>query len=203
MSVATSSTSGRAGSLNWMLPYTVATAAGIGLVALGDLVSTPGAGEDDEEPDPGMLKRLWAPGVVVALGGAYVASAYLPHRLADEHGAQIWGNAANYPVFFAAAFGAAVLLRRALSLVSGRNAEVSRAAAQLAHEAEWRAVAVDVFGPVIDLLDRVADLDDGEIPPQLRDEAGRLICLIDAVRPFDIDLSARPLPPGARGPRAA
>jgi hypothetical protein len=210
MSVATSATFGRAGSLNWMLPYTVTTAVGLGLVALGDLAGRSAPAKDaspaavgprsvevavgtDQQLTTGRFEGLWALGVALALGCSYVASAYLPHRLADEDPAQIWGNAANYPVFFAAAVGAAVVLRRRLSLISSRNAEVTRAAADIAHLAQWRAVAVDVFGPVIDLLDRVVDLDDGEIPAPLRDEADRLITMIDAVRPLDGNLS------GARG----
>lgn len=217
MLAATSATPGRAGSLNWMLPYSVATATGLGLVALGDLVGGPARGDDaglgalgprrgrggeahQQPPRAALFDGLWPLGVALGLGGAYVASVYLPHRLADEHPAQIWGNAANYPVFFAAAVLAVVVLRRRLALISSRNAEVTRAAAQLAHEAHWRAVAVDVFGPVIDLLDRVADLHDGEVPTPLRNEADRLISMIEAVRPLEVGLSSDPAPSPALGP---
>jgi len=205
MSAATSATPGRGGSLNWMLPYSVATAAGLGLVAGGDLVATPGAGlgavgsrrpgrrrDTGQHLRVGSLGGLWPLGVAVALGGVYVASVYLPHRLAGDHPAQIWGNAANYPVFFVGAMLAAVVLRRRLTLISSRNAEVTVAAAQLAHAAQWRAVAVDVFGPVVDLLDRVVGLDDGEVPTSVRVEADWLISMIEAVRPMESKFLSEP-----------
>ena len=44
MSAATSAAPGRAGSLNWMLPYTVTTAVGLGLLFAGDVLPEPAAG---------------------------------------------------------------------------------------------------------------------------------------------------------------
>jgi hypothetical protein len=64
MSLATTSTPGRAGSLNWMLPYTVATATGLGAVTLGDVAGA----------QPSLRGRLWPPAVALGLAAAYVAS---------------------------------------------------------------------------------------------------------------------------------
>jgi hypothetical protein len=178
MSMATDPTPGRADSLNWMLPYTVATATGLGIVMFGDLV--------DRSPRPGRLARLWPPAVGLGLTCAYVASAYLPHRLAGDRPGQIWGNAANYVVFFAAAVLTLAVTRRLVATLAARNADVTRTAEELAREAQWRAVKVDVFGPVVRLLDRVAQLDDGKMPASIRSEADRLITMIDAVRPGDV-----------------
>ena len=175
MSVATDPTPGRADSLNWMLPYTVATATGLGIVMFGDLV--------DRGPRAGLAARLWPPTLGLALAGAYVTSAYLPHRLAGDRQSQIWGNAANYVVFFGAAVLTLAVARRLVVTLGARNAEVMRTAAELAREAQWRAVKVDVFGPVVRLLDRVAGLNDGGVPEPVRREADRLIVMIDAVRP--------------------
>jgi hypothetical protein len=178
MSAACSTTPDRAGSLNWMLPYTVATSAGLGLFAAGDLVERRGK--------TGAMRR-WPAVVALGLSGVYVVSELLPHRLHDEHLAQILGNAANYAVFFIAAFLAKMFVRRRLSLIASRNAEVTRAAAEVAHAAQWRAAVVDVFGPVVTLLDRVADAEDGQLPPSIRQEADRLISMIEAVRPLESD----------------
>ncbi|MDQ1392141.1 MAG: hypothetical protein QOF30_1118 [Acidimicrobiaceae bacterium] len=201
MSVATVATRGRAGSLNWMLPYTVGTAAGLGLVASGDLETGaprgrgPGAWWRRSTANGAMrrggtdrLASLWPPVLALVLAGAYLVSVSVPQRLPDEGVAQIWGNAANYPLFFAVAALAMFVLRRRLAVIASRNAEVTQAAAKLAHEAQWRAVTVDVFGPVVDLLDRVADLGAGKVPVSVRDEAGRLIWMIEAVRPLERDM---------------
>jgi hypothetical protein len=96
---------------------------------------------------------------------------------------QIWGNAADYGIFFVAGLLTVVVARRRVAAMSARNAAVTEAAAQLAREAQWRAIAVDVFVPVVALLDRVAGLPDGPVPAPLRREADRLIAMIDAVRP--------------------
>jgi len=180
MSLATTSSAGRAGSLNWMLPYTVATAAGLGLVARGRL--------DSSQPSPsGRFRGPWAAAVVSALTVSYMVSVNLPHRLPDEHAAQVWGNAANYPLFFVAAIMVVGVVRRRLAVIAARNADVTEAAGALAREAQWRAVAVDVFGPVLNLLERVGDLEDGEVPAGVRDEADRLISMIEAVRPLETE----------------
>ncbi len=175
MAVASSSGPGRTGSLNWMLPYTVASATGLGVLAGGDLV-------DNRAAVPARA-RLWGLVVAIALAGTYVACAYLPHRLAEDQPGQIFGNAAYYLVFFAAGAATLGVTRRLVNAMSTRNAEVATAAAQLAREAQWRAISVDVFGPVSDLLDRVARLADGEVPAAMREQADRLIPMIDAVNP--------------------
>jgi hypothetical protein len=178
MSLATTSTAGRAASLNWMLPYTVATATGLGAIAYGSLAGGRDVG-------PARLRRLWPLAMAILLGGAYVASVYLPHRLPGDHVDEIWANTADYAVFFAAGALTVAVARRRVAAMSARNAAVTEAAAQLAKEAQWRAIAVDVFGPVVDLLDRVAQLADGAVPAPVRAEAARLMAMIDAVRPGD------------------
>jgi hypothetical protein len=178
MSMATDPTPGRADSLNWMLPYTVATATGLGTVMLGDLV--------DRGRRIGRGARLWPLAMALGLAGAYIASAYLPNRLRGDRPDQIWGNAANYVVFFAAGVLTLAVTRRLVAALAARNADVTRTAAELAREAQWRAVTVDVFGPVVDLLDRVAQLRDGSMPAPVMREACRLIAMIDAVRPGDV-----------------
>jgi hypothetical protein len=95
---------------------------------------------------------------------------------------QLWTNDANFAWFFGAALVVSVLLRRWLILISTRNAEAMRQAAELSHEAHWRALTVDVFGPVLDLLDGLEAIGDA-VPVQFRDEAERLISLIEAVKP--------------------
>lgn len=187
MAIATSSGPGRAGSLNWMLPYTVASATGLGVLAGGDLVYTSSA-ERGGGQDRGAYTRpalVWPFLGAAALAATYVVSAYLPHRLADDHPGQIWGDAANYVVFFAAGALTLMVARRRVAALSAGNAEVTAAAGEVAREAQWRAVSVDVFGPVIALLDRVVNLPDGEPPAAVRQEANRLIAMIDAVRPGD------------------
>jgi hypothetical protein len=195
MAVATSAGPGRAGSLNWMLPYTVATATGLGVLAGGELVSGPKPAVDGPVPaasvaerrwrDSPIVRALWPLALALALAGAFLASAQLPHRLAYDSTGQIWGDAANYVVFFAAGALTLWVGRRGVARLSNRNAEAVAAAAELAREAQWRAVAVDVLGPALALLDRVGHLPDGEVPDPVRREAHRLIAMIDAVRPGD------------------
>lgn len=190
MAVASSSGPGRAGSLNWMLPYTVATATGLGVLAGGDLVERTPDGGLPREGDSGasgrpVRRRFWPMAVAVALGGAYVASAYLPHQLVSDHSGQIWGNAANYIVFFLAGALTLSVGRRGVMALAARNAQVAAAAEEVVHEARTRLISVDVFGPVIALLDRMLELPDGEWPVSVRHEADRLIAVIDAVRPGD------------------
>jgi hypothetical protein len=188
MALATTSGPGRAGSLNWMLPYTVATATFLGALAGGDLVdrSSPGVlvgRHNQRSSSQSAQRRVWPLMVALGLGGAYVISAYIPHRLGNDRPGQIWGNAANYLVFFAAGALTVEVARRRVNAMAARNAEVTAAVAEVAREAQWRAVAVDVFGPVVTLLDRVIGLADGEVPASMRQEADRLILMIDAVRP--------------------
>jgi hypothetical protein len=76
----------------------------------------------------------------------------------------------------------ALLLRRWLAEIGQRNDEAARRARELGHAARWRALTVDVFGPVLDLFDELAVVGE-EVPEPMHGEAGRLILLIDAVRP--------------------
>lgn len=186
MAIATSSGPERAGSLNWMLPYTVATATGLGALTGGDLVAgIVGGGPDGERVrrGVGMWRRLWPLLSTVGLGIAFLACAYLPHRLAHDRLGQIWSDAANYLVFFAAGALTLKVARRRVNALAESNAEAAAAAAEVAHTAQWRAVAHDVFGPAIALFERVASLPDGELPADVRDQAGRLIAMIEAVNP--------------------
>ena len=181
MSAATTAAPGRAGSLNWMLPYTVVTAVGFGLLAAGDLRPAVGvAGPDaDAEPRHGLFLASRST-VVLTLAAAYLLSVSLPRRL--DPPVQLWTNDANFVWFFGASLVVSVLLRRWLTLISTRNAEAMRQAAELSHEAHWRALTVDVFGPVLELLDGLEAIGDA-VPVQFRREAERLIRLIEAVKP--------------------
>jgi hypothetical protein len=186
MAFAAGSGPGRAGSLNWMLPYTVATATGLGALAGGDLVvGIVGGGSEGERVrrGAGVWRRLWPLLSAVGLSIAFLACAYLPHRLTYDRPEQIWSDAANYLVFFAAGGLTLKVARRRVNVLAERNAEATAAAAEVAQAAQWRAVAHDVFGPAIALFERVASLPDGELPPDVRDQAGRLIGMIEAVRP--------------------
>jgi hypothetical protein len=202
MALATTSGPGRAGSLNWMLPYTVATATGLGALAAGDLVDRSAAGASlaslVDRSSPGaspagvlhqrvrsVLARLWPLALALGLGGAYVASAYLPHRLGEDQVGQIWGNAANYPGFFLVGAFTVGAARFGVRAISARNAELSEATAQVAQEMLLREVEAEIFSPALALLDRVVDLEDGEVPDDIRREAGQLISMIDAVEPRD------------------
>lgn len=188
MALAASSGPGRAGSLNWMLPYTVATATFLGALAVGELVDRSPADVSAGRRVKGSSgesahRRVWPLLLALGLAGAYVASAYVPHRLGEDQPGQILGNAANYLVFFAAGALTVEVARRRVNAMAARNAEVTAAVAEVAREAQWRAVAVEVFGPVLTLLDRVVGLADGEVPATVRQEADRLMAMIDAVRP--------------------
>jgi hypothetical protein len=190
MAIATSSGPARAGSLNWMLPYTVATATGLGIVAAGDL--SPRSRKSNCVGTEGTRSRTawrvaWPALLALALTAAFIASAYLPHRLQVDSPGQIWGDAANYLVFFCA--GALTLLaaRRPVMALTKANTELARATAEVARAGEWRAIKADVFGPVIDLIDKVIELPDGEIPPPMLQEAGQLMQMIDSVDPGEAD----------------
>jgi hypothetical protein len=201
MAVATGGSSSGTGTLNWMLAYTVATAAGLGLVTFGEEVDRRRRTPLERQAGPGSITRyrrmvaatdvLWPPGVVVLLGTVYITSLTLPGHLSRAETSQIWTNAANYAVFFSAAILAMEFLRRRLGAISRRNAELTGSAAELAEVAQWRAVAIDVFGPVLRLLDRAVALQ-GPYPGEVRDEADRLIGLIEAVRPPDDGTEAQP-----------
>jgi hypothetical protein len=182
MSAATTAAPGRAGSLNWMLPYTVATCVGVALLSASDSHLAPGT-RPARASWPRWLSLPAAQAVTVtALSAAYLVSVNVPRRLPQDDPLLLWGNAANYVGFFLAAFVLAVLLRRWLARIGQRNDEAARRAEELSHAAHWRALTVDVFGPVLELLDELAVV--GEVVPvSLRSEAGRLIRLIDAVRP--------------------
>lgn len=181
MSAATTAAPGRAGSLNWMLPYTVVTAVGFGLLAAGDLRPGAGVAGPDAGAEPRRGLFLASRGtVVLTLAAAYLLSLSLPRRL--DPPVQLWTNDANFAWFFGAALVVSVLLRRWLILISTRNAEAMRQAAELSHEAHWRALTVDVFGPVLELLDGLEVVGDA-VPAQFRREAERLILLIETVKP--------------------
>jgi hypothetical protein len=120
--------------------------------------------------------------VVAVLIGAYAAGALLPRPAPGENVGQVLVDATNFPVFFAAAFAATTFLQQVLRVTARRNAEVARAAAVLAGESQWRAVAADVFAPVGALLEALSRTS-GPVPAQMQSEAGRLIELIEAVRP--------------------
>ena len=182
MSAATTAAPGRAGSLNWMLPYTVATGVGLALLSASDGEPAPAT-----RPARGGRRRRWPlvatqAVTVIALAAAYLVSVNVPRRLPGDDLLLLWGNAANYVGFFLVSFVLAVLLRRWLAKIAQRNDEAARQAAELSHAAHWRALTVDVFGPVLELLDQLAVIGEG-VPAALRSEAGRLIGLIDAVRP--------------------
>jgi hypothetical protein len=181
MSAATIQAAGRAGSLNWMLPYTVLTAVGFALLTAGDLGSAVGAADPAARPERRYgLVLAFRSSVVLMLAVAYLLSVSLPRRLNAP--VQLWTNDANFAWFFGAALVASVLLRRWLTLISTRNAEAMRQAAELSHEAHWRALTVDVIGPVLELLDGLEAVGDA-VPAEFRREAERLIGLIEAVKP--------------------
>ena len=185
MSAATTTmTAGRTGSLNWMLPYTVTTAVALGLLLAGD--AGPGAG-DALRPDKvswWLWRRLLPRAAVVgALAVAYIVAMNLPRRLPQDRLHVLWFNDTNYATFFLAAVVVALLLRRWLTVIRHRNAETVRQAEQLSHEARWRAITVDVFGPVLELLDDLAVIGE-QVPAPLQAEAERLIGLIEAVNPL-------------------
>jgi hypothetical protein len=200
MSAATTMTPGRAGSLNWMLPYTVTTAVGLGLLLAGDSRAVPpGARVRPGTGGRWLWPRVVARAAVVgSLAAAYLLSVYLPRRLRGDGTAQLWANDVNYLVFFVASAVVALLVRRWLTVISRRNAETARQAAELGREAHWRALTIDVFGPVLELMDDLAVIGE-QVPPSLRQEAGRLISLIDAVNPHARSPAARDPDAGAAG----
>jgi hypothetical protein len=184
MSVAISGSPARAGSLNWMLPYTVATATGLGLLLAGEGGRTR---RPSAAPVGAAQRQRWllmpAQAVTVAaLAAAYMLSVSFPRRLPADQPVQLWANDANYAGFFLVATVVAVLLRRRLALISQRNAEAARQAEELSEAAHWRALTAGVFGPVLELLDKLAVIGD-VVPDSARAEAGRLIRLIEEVKP--------------------
>jgi hypothetical protein len=175
LSFATSSTVGRTGTINWMLPYTVVTATAFGLLVAAEYPGGTGTAP--------RRRRDWRGGAgAVVLAAGYAASVSLPRLVPGEHLAQVVGNAGNYLVFFAGAAGVSIALRRQLSRIAAANDAAKNEASQLAAEAQWRLVAVDVFGPVLDLLDRATEMG-AEVPEALRRESDRLIELIEATNP--------------------
>jgi hypothetical protein len=184
MSIATTGMPDRGGSLFWMLPYTVATAAGLGLLAGGDLVPT----QASSSPTSLTARVRWWPALLVlVLATTYVLSQLLPHLGSKESLAEVGVLTANYAVFFFAAFVAKLFVQRRLAVIATRNAQVTVAVAEVAQAAQWRAITVDVFGPVMDLLDRLTQADDGRLPQPLIQEADRLISMIEAVRPLEAE----------------
>jgi hypothetical protein len=176
LSFATTHTVGRTGTIDWMLPYTVTTVAGLGLLV--------GRGKDPVGPDGVARGRGdWrcAP-IVLILTAGYVASVMLPRLAPGETAVQVLVNACNYPAFYLGAAGLSLSLRRRLEAISVRNDAVTQEAARVAAQGHLRAMMVDVFGPVFDLLERAAKMGD-EVPPSLREEASRLMELIDAMNP--------------------
>ncbi len=155
------------GSLNWMLPYSIATCAGLGLVAIG-------------QSDPRSARRFAAATAFVAgLAATFVLASVLP-----VHGANpgdVVADALFYPVFFAAAASLAGLLQSRVRVISAETERVQAEAAEVARQAQWRVVLVDVFGPSLDLFERAARLSD-DVPESLRHEAARLIDVIESLR---------------------
>src|ERR1019366_9308805 len=90
---------------------------------------------------PAVLARAASVG---ALAVAYIISVNLPRRLPSDRPVLLWANDVNYPAFFLSALVLSVLLRRWLVVIGQRNAEAIRQAAQLSHEAHWRAMTVDL-----------------------------------------------------------
>ncbi len=120
--------------------------------------------------------------VTAVLGAAYLVSAYLPQRHRGVGPTGLVADAAAYAGFFLAAVATTAVSRRWLGLIGRRNAEAARGSAELSQEAQWRAAAADVFGPVLDLLDDLQRTSD-EVPEAMRAHAGRLITLIAMVKP--------------------
>ncbi len=175
LSYATASTVGRTGSINWMLPYTVVTATALGLLAGRDRGADAGGGS--------RWKCAWrgcAASLVLAV--SYAASISLPGLVPGERAAQVIANAGNYVVFYVGGAAVSIALRRQLRMIAAANEAAKREASQVADESQWRLVAVDVFGPVLDLLERAAEMED-YVPSSLRHEADRLIDLIEATNP--------------------
>jgi hypothetical protein len=191
MSAATTTmTADRAGSLNWMLPYTVTTVVALGVLLFGDAEPVAGRAARAGRISWWLWRRMLARTAVAGgLATAYIAAMNLPRRLPPRWLHVLWFNDANYAAFFLAASVVGLLLRRWLMVIRRRNAETVHQAARLSHEARWRAMTVDVFGPVLELLDDLAVIGE-QVPVPLQVEAGRLIGLIEAVNP----LAGRPMP---------
>ena len=163
------------GSLDWMLPYSIATCAGLGLVALGPIDSA----RIGRALDTGRLTLAGAAAVVAMLATTFVLASVLP-----AHGARsgdVTADTMFYPVFFVAAACLAGLLQSRVRVIAAETERVQAEAAEVAKQAQWRVVLVDVFGPSLDLFERAARLTD-EVPEPLRLEAGRLIDVIEGLR---------------------
>jgi len=180
MSAATTHAAGRTGSLNWMLPYTVGTAAGLCALSVGYGDAARGATARWWWP-PSRLLAVQVSAVSV-LAAVYLVSVIVPRRLPGDKLVDIWVNTVIYAGVFVAFLAVALLLRRWLAEIGQRNEEAARRARELSQAAQWRALTVDVFGPVLGLFDELAVVGE-EVPEPMRAEAGRLILLIDAVRP--------------------
>jgi hypothetical protein len=173
MSAATAGSAAQLGSLNWMLPYTVATAAGLGLLQAG-------------EPGP-RSRRRWlllmvqVP-AVAALTVGYLLSAYAAGSITASDAGQLWADAANYPAFFLAGLVLAVGLRRWVTLIGDRNAQAAQQADELSRQTSWAEMTETVLGPVLDVIDQLALVED-TVPQPMRAEADRLMALIDQVGP--------------------
>jgi hypothetical protein len=176
LSYATTMTPGRTGTIDWMLPYTVATAAGLGLLAAQ-------CHFDDTSKTLIRHRHGWlgAP-VALLLAVGYAASVSLPRLGPGESVPQVVENACNYPLFYLCTAALSWGLYRRLKVITAADEKASQEAAQLAEQAQLLTMAGDVFGPVLDLLDRATEIAD-EVPLALREEAARLMCLIDAINP--------------------
>jgi hypothetical protein len=186
MAEATNASPGRTSSLNWVLPLTVTTAGMLGLSCGGPRLLDP-----TQPAQAAVRLRSWPVFAVAALTLVYLASMTWPRRLPDESWTALLGNAGNYSVYFLGAAGVGVGLRQRLTLIAHRNAEAVRESAELARQAHWRTVQIDVFGPVLNFLDRLAEqptLSAAEAPADAR----QLLSMIESVNPRSeqIDLPA-------------
>ena len=146
----------------------------------------------DGEPVPGTRagRQRWLPlaaaqaVAVLALAAAYLVSVNVPRRLPQDDPLLLWGNAANYVGFFLVAFVLAVLLRAGGSPIARRN-DARRARRGRRAEPCGALAGLDRLtcpARCSILSDELAAVGE-EVPVPLRTEAGRLIRLIDAVRP--------------------
>ena len=158
------------GSLDWMLPYSVATCAGLGLVALGRIGSDPSPAGTRFGLSHNIVRVAGTTVLVVGLASTFVLVSVLPAQGADP--ADVAGDALFYPVFFTAAASLAWLLQSRVRVVAAESERVQAEAAEVARQAQWRVVLVDVFGPSLDLFERAAIITD-EVPESLQREAGR------------------------------
>jgi hypothetical protein len=167
------------GSLDWMLPYSIATGAGLGLVALGRIAPADSTGESRFGLGRNAGRVAGAAALVVGLASTFVLVSVLPAHAAKP--GDLVADALFYPVFFVAAAGLAWLLQSRVRVVAAENQRVQAEAAEVARQAQWRVVLVDVFGPSLDLFERAATLTD-EVPESLQREAARLIDVIEGLR---------------------